>query len=166
MSAMPSLLARRFRSTRPWPVCTGAGNVGGLHYHCSTRAWPSPSGVLTGGGHHGFKNGFHRFILDSEAHQYFGYDALLGSTECPEEYLLVFEPLSLKPDQLIFAVLRKEKGWATTPLERLPSPRILRLDHTIEFDFATADGTHKLIEQIRFTKHPGSNLRQLLRSQF
>jgi len=166
MSAMLSSLGRRFRSTRPWPVCSASGNIGDLHYQCSSRAWPSPSGGLTGGGIHGFKGGIHRFILDSEAHQYFGYDALLASTECPEEYRLMFEPLSLKPDQLIPFRLGIERRRAITPLERLPSPRILRLDHTIEFDFATADGTHKLIERIRFTKHPGSNLRRLLRSQF
>jgi len=167
MSAMLSPLARRFRSTRPWAVCSASGNVGDLHYQCSTRAWPSPSGgmVLTGGGIHGFKDGIHRFILDSEAHQYFGYDALLGSTECPKEYRLMFEPLSLKPDRLMPFMLGIERRWGITPLERLPSPRILKLDHTIEFDFATADGTHKLIERIRFTKHPGGpggNLRRLL----
>jgi len=169
MSAMLSTLARRFRSTRPWPVCSGSGNVDDLiDYQCSTRAWPSPSGevVLTGGGIHGFKDGIHRFIFDSEAHQYFGYDALLGSTERPEEYRLVFEPLSLKPDQLMPFILRNERGWAITPLERLPSPRILRLGHRLEFDYATADGKYKLIERIRFTKRPGSTLQQALRSQF
>ena len=126
--------------------------------------------VLTGGGFQGgFKDGdpcIHRFILDSEAHQYFGYDAVLGSTECPEEYRLVFEPLSLKPDHLTPNILGVERRWAITPLERIPSPRILRLEHTSEFDFATADGNHKLIERIRFTKHPEGNLRRLLRSQF
>jgi hypothetical protein len=126
--------------------------------------------VLTGGGFNGsFKDGvpcIHRFISDSEARQYFGYDALLSATECPEEFRLVLEPLSLKPDQLILAVLRKEKGWVIAPLERLPSPRILRMKHTLEFDYATADGKHKLIERIRFAKHPESTLRQPLRSQF
>jgi hypothetical protein len=174
MSAMLSLLARRFRSTRPWPVCSGSGNigdpgnVGDLYYQASTTAWPSPSGelVLTGGGFHGgFKDGvpcIHRFIFDSEAHQYFGYDALLSSTECPEEYRLVFEPLSLKPERLMPVALRNERGWAITPLERLPSPRILRLKQRLKFDYATADGKHNLIERIRFTKHPRSTRRRRL----
>jgi hypothetical protein len=164
---MLSTLARRFRPTQPWLVCSGSGNIGDLHYQCSTRAWPPASGQmhLTGGGIHGFKDGIHRFILDSETKQYFGYDALLESTERPAEYRLVFEPLSLKPDHLVSYILGIERRWAITPVERLPSPRILRLDHTIAFEFATADGKHKVSERIRFTKHPGSNLRRLLRSQ-
>jgi hypothetical protein len=166
MSAMLSSLAHRFRSPRPWPVCTGSGNIGDLYYQCSTRAWPSISGRLTGGGIHGFKDGIHRFIFDSEAHHYFGYDALLGFTECPGEYRLVFEPLGLKPDQMIPVMLGIDRRLAIIPVEPLPSPRILKLDQTIEFDFATADGNHKLIERIRFTKHPGGNARRLLRSQF
>jgi hypothetical protein len=107
-----------------------------------------------------------RLISDSD-HNYFGYDLLFDPTERRAVYRLAFEPLSITPDQCLPAGLGVERrrlpqAGEQLPLEQLPPPQVLRLGHALEFNLATADGKHEVIERIKFSKPP--RIRRLLKS--
>jgi hypothetical protein len=158
----------RFGSVhRAGTVSYVSGRTGDVYFQHSTRSVrTSPSGRmdLTGGGARFGEHRINRFISDSD-HNYFGYDLLFEPDEGRAAYRITFEPLSLQPGQLLptrlgFERRRREQ----LPLEQLPSPQIVRLGHALEFNLATADGNHKVIERIKFSKPSGGGIRGLLRS--
>ena len=130
------------------------------------RTSPFGSMVLTGGGTRIGERRINRFISDSD-HNYFGYDLLFDPTERRTVYHLAFAPLSITPDQSQPALLgidrrRLPQVGEQLPLEQVPPPQVLRLGHALEFNLATADGKHEVIERIKFSKPP--RIRRLLQS--
>jgi hypothetical protein len=136
------------------PVSSGSGTIGDL----SLRHWTRPAQssrfgriVLTGGGAHFGEHRLQRFVTDIDGN-YFGYD-LLFSAENLGTYRLAFEPLSLQPDQLLPVRLGiQTRRPERLPLEQLPPSQIVRLGRALEFNLATADGKHKVIERIKLGK--------------
>jgi hypothetical protein len=92
----------------------------------------------------------HRFIFDTDRH-FFGYDLVFDSADATGGLRLVFEPLSLEPHQL---PPPKDASLEQLSLGRLPSPQTLRLGRALEFSLSTADGEHKVIERIQFSRLP------------
>jgi hypothetical protein len=163
--AATTLILRLGGVHRAGTVSCGSGSIGDVYFRHSTRsARTSPFGrmVLTGGGARFGEHRINRFISDSD-HNYFGYDLRFDPDEGRAAYRLAFEPLSLQPDQFLPARLgiggRRPEH---LPLEQLPPPQILRLGHALEFNLTTADGRHKVIERIKFSKPSRGSIRRLL----
>ena len=140
-----------------WPVCRTSGGAGNVDVRLSTssaRIFPLPTlkriVLLTGGGAVFGEYRINRYVYISD-HDYFGYDLLLDSDERGAAYRLAFEPLSIRPDQFLPAQLRIRFG-EQIPLERLPPSQVLKLGQAVKFGLATADGKHKVIERIEFSK--------------
>ena len=106
--------------------------------------------TLTGGGAYMREHRIHKFIFDTDRH-FFGYDLVFDSADRTGRHRLVFEPLSLKPDQLLPPT---DASREQLSLDRLPPPQTLRLGLALEFSLSTADGKHKVIERIKFSRPP------------
>jgi hypothetical protein len=141
------------------PVSRGSGNAGNMYFRHSTRSvGTSPLGGtwLTGGGTVYGEHRIQRYIVDSDRHL-FGYDLSVGTAGGAGERRVVFEPLSLKPDQLVPTNVSREQ----LPVDRLPPPQALRFGQAFEFRLSTADGRYKVVERIEFMKPPGRRVHDL-----
>jgi len=120
--------------------------------HSTRRVGTSPFGrmTLTGGGAYMGEHRIQRFIFDTDRH-FFGYDLVFDSAGGTGGHRLVFEPLSLKPHQLLPPI---DASREELSLSRLPPPQTLRLGRALEFSLSTADGKHKVIERIEFSRPP------------
>jgi hypothetical protein len=136
------------------PVCSCSGTIGDVSFRHWTRSMQTSrfaSMVLTGGGAHFGEHRLQRFITDID-NNYFGYDLLFSAGD-RGAYRLTFEPLSLQPDQLLPARLGIQRcSSERLPLEQLPPPQVVRLGRALEFNLATADGKHKVVERIKLGK--------------
>ena len=129
-------------------MMSGTGSKGGVYFRYETRIEPEmPGQRITGfGGGLFVDTAFHRFLTDTTAKKYFGYDLSLQS-EPGGTFQVAFHPLSVSAEKLRLA---PADAWSLLSLPRLPSPQIARSGDTIAVDLFVHPGTGQRIVDYLF----------------
>jgi hypothetical protein len=105
-------------------IMGGSGQKGAVTFRYETRIEPEiPGQKLNGFGAGGLvvTSVFHRYMTDSAARKYFGYDLMIDPT--PEgKYRVTFLPLTLNAARL---QLDQPTAWSLIPLPSLPPPVVV-----------------------------------------
>src|SRR5258708_2832405 len=113
-------------------------------------------GIVTG------QTGMHRFMTDSSAHRYFGYDLVIDPVAPANTYRVTFRPLSLSPEKLQLVLRdslgigqqRDFTGWTMLPTPAFPAPQPVHGGDTIALDLFTNPATsQKIVDYIRIEGH-------------
>ncbi len=89
------------------------------------------------------RNIVHRYMIDSDANAYFGYDILIGLPDNTGAFLVTFQPLSGTGEQRDLAGLKQ------APPPRFPAPQSMRDGEAIELDLMVSpDGMKRLTDVI------------------
>jgi len=130
-------------------IISGSGSKEGVYFRYETRLEPElPGQKITGFGGGGLVvgAGFHRYLTDTTAKKYFGYDLSI-EPDPGGMFRVTFQPLSLRAEQL---GLEPAGRWSQVPSPLLPSPQMVRSRDTIAVDLFVHPGTGQKIVDYLF----------------
>jgi hypothetical protein len=91
----------------------------------------------------GFENTVHRYMIDRNSHEYFGYDAVIGAADTTGAFRVTFQPLTH------IEQIDEAANLHLLVLPKYPAPQIMHNGETIELDLMVSpDGTRKLTDII------------------
>src|SRR5215831_14931995 len=148
LSMVATAKAQTARILMSGSASTGGGSVKFSYETMLEPATPELSGEFGCGGVVVGKDRVHRFVTESGARKYFGYDLLMEPLPEANTYRVTVRPLSIDATRMH---VKDPATWSELPLPGYPPSQILRGGDTIVLDLLANPVTgQKIVDHIHF----------------